>query len=486
LADFLEKFAPLWLLRRKNARLDRLMNAHDRDTFLPGPGLPALVPSFERRRLRIYLSLILADVAAIFIGFLIAGAIYAGRVPAPSAMIQAQLLLPLFLTIALYQGAYSVGSLTDTRYAFSRVLMSIAIAAALLMFVTFYTKFAIAFSRLMFTIGLACTTVLLFAIRSGTIAWIRRRWGGSVTNVLVIDDGGPRVDIPGAYHVSGRKAGVVPDPSDPEQLDRVGRLFVNMDRVIISCPEGRRADWAFVLRASGTLGEVTSERLNDLRPLGVRDNGGNYSLIVSTGPLGMRARVAKRLFDCTVAAAALVVTAPIMLIAAALIKLEDGGPVLFVQRRLGEGNRFFRMLKFRSMRTSSSDADGKRSALRGDERTTRVGRFIRATSIDELPQLINVLKGDMSVVGPRPHAIGSQAGSKLFWEVDGHYWQRHSLKPGLTGLAQIRGLRGATELESDLTDRLQADLEYISSWNLWRDMWIVLKTLGVLVHQKAF
>jgi exopolysaccharide biosynthesis polyprenyl glycosylphosphotransferase len=486
LADFLEKFAPLWLLHRKNARLDRLMNAHDRDTFLPGPGLPALVPSFERRRLRIYLSLVLADVAAIFIGFLIAGAIYSSRFPAPGALIEAQLFVPIYLTIALYQGAYSVGSLTDMRYAFSRAFGSVVIAAGLLMFVTFYTKSTVGFSRLLFTIGLVITTALLFAIRGSTIAWLRRRWGGSVTNVLVIDDGGPRVSIPNAYHVAGRGAGIAPDPSDPEQLDRVGRLFVNMDRVVISCPESRRAAWAFVLRASGTLGEVTSERLNELRPLGVSANDGNYSLIVSTGPLGMRARVAKRMFDCAVAVAALIVASPVMLLAAALIKLEDGGPVMFVQRRLGEGNRFFRMLKFRSMRTSSSDADGRRSASRGDDRTTRVGRFIRKTSIDELPQLINVLKGDMSIVGPRPHAIGSQAGSKLFWEVDGLYWQRHSLKPGLTGLAQIRGLRGATEQESDLTDRLQADLEYIARWTLWRDMWIVLKTLGVLVHQKAF
>jgi lipopolysaccharide/colanic/teichoic acid biosynthesis glycosyltransferase len=117
---------------------------------------------------------------------------------------------------------------------------------------------------------------------------------------------------------------------------------------------------------------------------------------------------------------------------------------------------------------------------------TPIGRFIRRTSIDELPQLLNVLRGEMSLVGPRPHAVGSQAGDKLFWRIDAAYWNRHSLKPGLTGLAQIRGFRGATEEEADLQNRLDADLEYIRTWSPWGDALIVLKTLGVLVHRQAF
>ena len=117
---------------------------------------------------------------------------------------------------------------------------------------------------------------------------------------------------------------------------------------------------------------------------------------------------------------------------------------------------------------------------------TRVGRWIRATSIDELPQLANVVVGDMSLVGPRPHALGSQAGAKLFWEVDDRYWQRHSLKPGLTGLAQVRGFRGATGEENDLTSRLQSDLEYLEGWTIWRDLAILFATLRVLVHRNAY
>ena len=172
--------------------------------------------------------------------------------------------------------------------------------------------------------------------------------------------------------------------------------------------------------------------------------------------------------------------------AAIAIKLEDGGPVLFRQQRVGRRNLMFSIYKLRTMKVDRNDAHGQRSASKDDDRVTMVGRFLRRTSIDELPQLFNVLRGDMSLVGPRPHAIGSLAGDKLFWEVDQRYWQRHSLRPGLTGLAQIRGLRGATDHEADLSSRLQADLEYISGWTIWRDVRIIMATTRVLLHDRAF
>jgi polysaccharide biosynthesis protein PslA len=144
------------------------------------------------------------------------------------------------------------------------------------------------------------------------------------------------------------------------------------------------------------------------------------------------------------------------------------------------------MIKFRSMRSDLADGAGHRSASRDDDRITAVGRIIRASSIDELPQLLNILKGDMSFVGPRPHALGSTAGDQLFWEVDNRYWHRHASKPGLTGLAQIRGYRGATHNRSDLTKRLQADLEYLAGWTIWRDIRIILATFKVVIHKNAY
>ena len=307
-----------------------------------------------------------------------------------------------------------------------------------------------------------------------------------MTNELVIDDGGPPVSIPGAVYVSAQSFGLKPVLDDPHTLDRIGLVMRHADRVIVSSPPERRAAWAVILKGAAVPGEVIDEAVASLAAQGARRAGGQGLLQVSVGPLGIRARALKRGFDIFNAGLALLVFSPLLLLVAAAIVLEDGGPVFFVQRRVGCGNRFFAMIKFRSMRVNNEGVNGDRSASRDDDRITRVGRLIRATSIDELPQLINVLKGDMSLVGPRPHAIGSQAGDKLFWEVDSRYWQRHALRPGLTGLAQIRGLRGATHCEADLLGRLNADLEYLDGWSLLRDLRILLATVAVVVHERAF
>ena len=168
------------------------------------------------------------------------------------------------------------------------------------------------------------------------------------------------------------------------------------------------------------------------------------------------------------------------------VKLDSPGPVFFRQRRVGRGQAPIELLKFRTMRTDRCDADGAHSTRRSDDRITRIGGFLRRTSLDELPQLFNVLAGSMSLVGPRPHAIGSRAGEKLFWEVSHDYWLRHAMKPGMTGLAQVRGHRGATTREEDLTLRLRSDLEYLSGWTPLRDLAIIARTARVVMHPNAF
>ena len=241
-----------------------------------------------------------------------------------------------------------------------------------------------------------------------------------------------------------------------------------------------------MLKGANVDGEVLDDEVARLGAQGARVVGKHGLLLVSAGPLGMRDRAIKRLFDVTFAGSAIIALSPLLIAVALAVKLQDGGPVFFMQKRMGRGNRFFNMYKFRSMTQSLCDKDGNQSASKNDQRITRVGRFIRGTSIDELPQLFNVLLGDMSLVGPRPHATGSLAGDKLFWEVDLRYWQRHCLKPGLSGLAQIRGYRGATDHESDLVNRLQSDLEYLEGWTIMRDIKIIFLTLRVLVHDRAF
>jgi len=447
-----------------------------------------IVPSLERRRLRAYLFMVLIDAALFNISFALAGLVWEGQWAEERAMIAVQAMLPVFFTLALYNYTYGIEALRNWVYASRQALTALVISAGLINFLGFYTKSNEDFSRAVVTLGLVMTAVLLVASRRLIHLFIMRQWGGLVTNRLVIDDGGSGFLFDGAEHISAAEYNLDPASHDPFMLDRLGKLLRHQDQVVVSCPRERREDWAFLLKCSGVYGEIVSEPAHSLGAVGVHryEALDRTTLVVSTGPLGLRARILKRLFDLVVAGTGLIVLSPLLIVVALLIKLEDGGPVLFIQRRLGRGNQFFDMCKFRSMRQDKLDHDGNRSASREDDRVTRIGAFIRRTSIDELPQILNVLKGDMAIVGPRPHALGSQANNKYFWDIDRQYWQRHCLKPGLTGLAQVRGHRGATEQEKDLTDRLQSDLEYIAGWSLRRDIAIVLRTVRVLTHSNAF
>jgi polysaccharide biosynthesis protein PslA len=184
----------------------------------------------------------------------------------------------------------------------------------------------------------------------------------------------------------------------------------------------------------------------------------------------------KRLTDIAIALLLLTVFSPVMLVAALAIRLESPGPVLFRQRRIGFANIGFDMLKFRTMHHRAPDRGGIRQTTRHDPRVTRVGAIMRHASLDELPQFFNVLRGNMSIVGPRPHAPGTCAGGKRYELVSLRYAARHRVLPGITGLAQVRGWRGETDTEEKLLRRLDADLEYIDNWSLWLDLAIMART----------
>ena len=195
----------------------------------------------------------------------------------------------------------------------------------------------------------------------------------------------------------------------------------------------------------------------------------------------------KQLQDRIISALALIVLSPFFAIIAIAIKLDSPGPVLFRQQRVGFNNLPFEMLKFRSMYTAQEDKNGDLAVVRGDARVSRVGAFIRRTSLDELPQLFNVLRGDMSLVGPRPHAYGAKAAQRLYSDVIRRYPARHRVIPGITGLAQVRGHRGNTEQEKDIVDRVESDLEYIDRWSLTLDLLILLRTCATfLFHKNAY
>ena len=183
----------------------------------------------------------------------------------------------------------------------------------------------------------------------------------------------------------------------------------------------------------------------------------------------------------------LIVIAPLLLLIAIAIKLDSNGPVFFRQPREGFNNRPFRVFKFRSMYHDRSEFDAISQASRDDARVTRVGRLLRRSSLDELPQLFNVMRGEMSLVGPRPHAASTRAGGRLFSDVVVSYAARHKVKPGITGWAQVCGWRGETDTEDKLVKRLEHDLYYIENWTIWFDLYILFRTVGsVLLPKNAF
>jgi len=208
--------------------------------------------------------------------------------------------------------------------------------------------------------------------------------------------------------------------------------------------------------------------------------GSQLAVELQRAPMSRMELAKKRALDVVLAAAALVVLSPLFALVSMAIKLASRGPVIFCQRRYGFNGGEFTIYKFRTM-TVMEDGTAIRQAQRGDERVTRLGRVLRTTSIDELPQLINVLRGDMSLVGPRPHAV---AHGDEYAELIANYAFRHHVKPGITGWAQVNGFRGETERLELMKQRIDLDLWYINNWGMWLDLQIVLRTCFELVRRQ--
>jgi exopolysaccharide biosynthesis polyprenyl glycosylphosphotransferase len=443
--------------------------------------------SKQNTRLNIYLIVMITDVAALFSAFLIANYVRFDRLMAGPGFKLFVLSAPIYLALALNSSAFSAEIFTTWRRCAHRAIIALFGAAAAILFISFYLQASTALSRTVLSIGVALAALLLSVSRFAAFRLSRGFFDGpAVDRLVLLDEVEQFTATEDAEIVNVSALGLTSESSDPQMLDAWGRIFRGRDRVIVVCPPDRRRRWSLILKGANVDGEILMPEIAALGSFGARQFGDETTLLVSTGPLNLRSRAIKRGFDIFFSLLFLLAMLPVMAAVAIAIKLEDHGPIFFVQSRVGRGNTLFSILKFRSMRAESSDRDGVRSASRDDDRITRVGKLIRSTSIDELPQMINVLKGDMSIVGPRPHALGSLAGNMLFWEIDERYWHRHAAKPGLTGLAQVRGFRGATAKESDLTRRLQADLEYLNDWSLWRDIKILLSTVGVLVHRNAY
>jgi Undecaprenyl-phosphate glucose phosphotransferase len=215
--------------------------------------------------------------------------------------------------------------------------------------------------------------------------------------------------------------------------------------------------------------------------------GGHTFLNVIDHPLRDWRWFVKTVEDRLLSALILMSISPLMVAIALLIRLDSPGPVLFRQRRYGFNNQLIEVLKFRTMRHEMSDSNAEQLTRRNDPRITRVGAFLRRTSLDELPQFLNVLRGDMSIVGPRPHALSAKAGALLYQEAVKYYDARHRMKPGITGWAQVNGWRGETDTLEQIRKRVEHDLYYIEHWSIAFDLRIIARTIvGGFSGRNAF
>lgn len=442
--------------------------------------------SLAELRLHSYVNLLMIDIFSITCGFLVANLMRFGDPLATAGRQYTLEFAPVFLAIAFTGGAYAVEVLEQPRNGVVRVLRAIALAAFAVLLAFFYTKTSAVMSRAVFGIGVVAGAAFSVTGRYFFGMYLGKRHGWKFQNEVLIVDGTAVVPPPSAIVLYAETAGVSPYANDPELADRIGQLLEGSDRIVLACSAERRTAWLKTLKGVGVDVEVLTPELDTLGALGLRATASGSAVLIAAGPLGLRDRIVKRTLDLMVALLLLILLAPLMLLTAVAIKATSEGPVFFRQRRIGRGNHPFEVLKFRTMRANVCDEQGLRSASRNDDRVTSVGAVLRHWSLDELPQLLNVLKGDMSIVGPRPHAVGSTAENDFFWNVDDRYWQRGAVKPGITGLAQVRGFRGATDTRKDLSDRVQSDLEYLADWSVWKDVAIIIRTIRVLAHPNAF
>lgn len=449
-------------------------------------GSTVSISNMEARRFRCYVVLALTDMVAIGLGFLFANLFYIGTWSPMHGTTMFSVLLVIYFWAAAINGSYNAVVLRDPRIGAFKAIRAIIGAAAAMLIIAYSFKVGAAFSRSIFWTGLFAAIGLLVTCRLILGHIILQSLGGApFSTVVVVDDIQWETD-PQDLVIDAARIAFDPRTEDPLEFHRLAKMVAHADRVVIACPDEQVVAWAHVLKCMAVDGEILTPDVDRIGIIGVSRYQNNRTMVVSAGPLHLRDRIMKRMFDIIVSAIVLFILLPLLIGIAIAIRFESPGPILFRQQRIGRDNTLFMMLKFRSMYHDQSDATASILTTRSDSRVTRMGQFIRRNSIDELPQLINVFLGDMSMVGPRPHALSARAAEQLYWEIDARYRHRHAVKPGVTGLAQVRGFRGATVLTEDLTNRLASDLEYLRDWSMSKDLWILFRTIYVIRHDNAF
>jgi Undecaprenyl-phosphate glucose phosphotransferase len=376
-------------------------------------------------------------------------------------------------------------------------LSAITIAFALFVSLMFLFKVADEYSRGTFMFQFACILAAVLTLRAA--AYSRLQTGISsgridARRVVLIGDREHCSDFSLRLRMTGvRTVRTFGFPAqDASEIDlahqpAAGAAYVrqlikecrssNADDIIVLADEkhlrGTRALTLALSEIPADIEVVPVEAVDLIGAARIVEFGNTATLQVARRPLSQTERFIKRSFDLVGSSVSLILLAPLLFIVAIMIKLDSRGPILFRQTRHGFNNKPIRVLKFRSM-TVMEDGISFKQVVKGDERITRLGRLLRRTNIDELPQLFNVLIGDMSIVGPRPHAT---AHNEMFEQLIWPFYRRHNVKPGITGWAQVNGFRGETDTLEKMQRRVEYDLYYIDNWSLLLDIKIMMMTL---------
>lgn len=477
---------------------------------LPGPlvSIPSL--SMVRDVLRLVDGgvVFLAGCATLYFGSLVLG-------PAPPSSIAGDAVIVILAAITVtwtfgQLGLYAEGTITRAGIQVPRLAFGLAVSALLLGVVGYGIQAPSGLAPSWLALWFCGAFLTLSVVRScASIALHDRLCRGALAQRTVVVGVGEPCDqlvryLRDSHDEALRILGVFneSEQSFPEAIDDRKPLdqfedlirFVRdeqIEHIVVALPppaEGRMPEVLNKLRSLPvTISLYREKSAFQLPYLGVIQLGSVRLVTVVEPPLANWRGMAKACEDKVLAGLALLLVAPLLCFVALLIKLDSPGPILFRQARFGFNNHHIDVFKFRTMHAAMADPSGACQTRQNDPRVTRVGAFLRRTSLDELPQLLNVLKGDMSLVGPRPHPVGMWVEDRSGEELAEQHARRHCMKPGITGWAQINGLRGSLSSLAKLERRVEYDLSYIENWSVALDLKIILITaLTVLFHDEAY
>ena len=401
---------------------------------------------------------------------------------------------------------YKVATFRTHIYQLTRIAACWTVLFLVGLTAVFFLKLETSFSRTWTAVFYLAGLIALLAGRVLLISLVRRwaRDGRLVRRVIIVGGGRGAEALIESLNAEAdsdvRICGVFDDRSDDRSPDVVGGILklgtvddlveftrlTRVDLILVSLPLAAEERVLHLVRKLWVL-PVDVRLTAHMSKLRFRPRAYSYIgnvpvLDIFDKPIADWNRVTKAVFDRVVGGLGLIAAAPLMAGIALAVKADSAGPIFFRQRRYGFNNEPIEIWKFRSLYHDKTDHTAQTLVRPGDSRVTRVGRFIRKTSLDELPQLFNVVfAGNLSLVGPRPHAFNAKADNRLYEEAVDGYFARHRVKPGITGWAQINGWRGDTDTQEKITQRIEHDLYYIENWSLLFDLYIVLRTPFALI-----